>query len=140
MGYSYFLHDWITQMETKKEALFVQATSPKQKTEEKDIAQNFDQIVTTILNLIKEYLNYREHGSPQITIYVNSVQQADVDEYVICDFRIVDHQIMARDNKQFFRCLSHVPKKSLGHVFSPGMVWVATELKQTIKLILETSL
>ena len=138
MNHEYFLHDWITQMDHKKELWFT-SEKKKKSAKELDVELKFDAVVNTILELIKEYIKHREQVLLPITIHITCLQQEDNEDHVICDFRVISTNANKEEPK-FFRCLSHIAKQSLNHIFTPGMVWVATELKQTIKLTLDPSL
>lgn len=137
MIHEYFLHDWITKMDDKRELWF--SSSKKKTTKEKFIEEKFDQVVETILEMTKLFIKERNQQYLPVSFFITCQQQEDDEDHVICTFRIPSvHQ--DSDHKPPYRCLSHVHKESLSHIFTSGIVWVATELNQSIKLTLDPSL
>lgn len=130
MANSYLISDWVTMIHDKRNNLpdgdpFTRG--------------NFDNVVNTILDLTKEYFKHRYQQHLPISFAITCIPQEDDDNLLICDFRIIQHN-NNDDDKKFYRCLSHISRLSMSHVFNPGIVWVAAELKQTIKLTLDPSM
>lgn len=141
MANSYLISDWVNMVHDKREYLHNQPanSNPQEKYDVLVINGNFEVIVKTILDLTKEYFNYRKQQHLPISFEITCVMEEEDPRLLICDFKIIQ-QNNHSDTKQFYKCLSHVPMASMNHIFSPGVVWVAAELKQTIRLTLDPSL
>lgn len=130
MANSHMLADWVTSIHEKRDKLpdgnpFVRAT--------------FDNIVNAILDLTKAYFKHRNYQCLPISFAITCIPQEGDDDLLICDFRIIQNN-SHDEEKKFYRCVSHVSRSCMSKVFSPGMVWVAAELKQTIRLTLDPSM
>ena len=129
------MHAWIDQMLEQKIKIHHFARHDSEIN--KEIRMKFDHVVDNVLDLVRKYFKDHHPIEPTIHIHVRCHQQESDDNMLICDFKIVPPTPNVGEDHQakYYRCMSHIPKACMNHVFTPGMIWVSMQLDRPIELI-----